>query len=76
MRKKNFSILKELKAAGKTIIIVHHDLHKVTEYFDEVILLNQQLIAAGPVATTFTSENLKIAYGEVIGQLVKGAKEK
>lgn len=74
--KKIFSILKELKAAGKTIIIVHHDLHKVTEYFDEVILLNQQLIAAGPVATTFTSENLKIAYGEVIGQLVKGAKEK
>lgn len=74
--KKIFAILKELKAAGKTIIIVHHDLHKVTEYFDEVILLNQQLIAAGPVATTFTSENLKIAYGEVIGQLVKGAKEK
>ena len=38
--------------------------------------LNQRLIAAGPVTTTFTSENLKIAYGEVIGQLVKGAKEK
>ena len=70
--KKIFSILQELQAEGKTIVIVHHDLHKVEEYFDEVILLNKQLVAAGPVLETFTSENLKIAYGEVIGQLVKG----
>lgn len=73
--KKIFSILKELKAEGKTIVIVHHDLHKVEEYFDEVILLNKKLVAAGPVFETFTSENLKIAYGEVIGQLVKGDKQ-
>ena len=70
--KKIFSILQELRAAGKTILIVHHDLHKVTEYFDEVILLNRELIAAGMVQETFTSNNLQLAYGEVIGQLVKG----
>lgn len=70
--KKIFSILQELRAEGKTILIVHHDLHKVTEYFDEVILLNRELIAAGTVQETFTSNNLQLAYGEVIGQLVKG----
>ncbi|MBO0481844.1 metal ABC transporter ATP-binding protein [Candidatus Enterococcus courvalinii] len=70
--KKIFSILQELRAEGKTILIVHHDLHKVTEYFDEVILLNRELIAAGTVQETFTSNNLQLAYGEVIGQLIKG----
>ncbi|GMC01959.1 metal ABC transporter ATP-binding protein [Enterococcus thailandicus] len=70
--KKIFSILQELRAEGKTILIVHHDLHKVTEYFDEVILLNRELIASGTVQETFTSNNLQLAYGEVIGQLVKG----
>lgn len=69
--KKIFSILKELKEEGKTIVIVHHDLHKVEEYFDEVILLNKELIATGPVFETFTSDNLTVAYGEVTGHLVK-----
>ena len=74
--KKIFFLLKELKKSGKTIVIVHHDLHKVEEYFDELILLNKTLIASGPVAETFTSENLQAAYGEVIGQLVKGEEKK
>ncbi len=68
--------MKELKKSGKTIVIVHHDLHKVEEYFDGLILLNKNLIASGPVDETFTSENLQAAYGEVIGQLVKGEEKK
>ncbi|MDA9461046.1 Manganese ABC transporter, ATP-binding protein SitB [Enterococcus mundtii 3F] len=74
--RKIFTILNELKNEGKTIVIVHHDLHKVEAYFDEVILLNQELIAAGPVSQVFTSENLQLAYGEIIGQLAKGVMEK
>ena len=70
--KKIFSLLEELKREGRTIVIVHHDLHKVEEYFDEVILLNKKLIASGPMTEIFTSENLQAAYGELIGQLVKG----
>lgn len=72
--KKIFAILKEMREEGKTIIIVHHDLHKVEEYFDDVILLNKQLVAVGPVDQVFTADNLQLAYGEVIGQLVKGEK--
>ena len=60
------SILKQLAAEGKTLLVVHHDLSKVHEYFDGVVLLNQRLIAAGPTETTFTQPNIDQAYS---GQL-------
>ena len=55
--------LRDLKKAGKTILIVHHDLGKVAHYFDQVLLLNKELIAFGPTKETFTQANLKQAYG-------------
>lgn len=51
--------LHRLKNEGKTIIVVHHDLNTIKQYFDHVILLNQQLIAYGDVRDTFTAHNLK-----------------
>ncbi|MFM9949278.1 MAG: metal ABC transporter solute-binding protein, Zn/Mn family [Saprospiraceae bacterium] len=60
---KIIQILKGLAAEGKTLVVVHHDLSSVPEYFDEVILLNQRLIAAGPTETTFVKENIAQAYG-------------
>lgn len=57
------SVLKELNVEGRTIICVHHDLSTVRDYFDHVLLLNVRKIAAGPVATTFTAENLQATYG-------------
>ncbi len=56
-------LLKELRKGGKTVIVVHHDLQTVKEYFDWVALLNVRKIASGPVAETFSAENLKTAYG-------------
>ena len=56
-------LLQTLRASGKTVLIVHHDLQSVQEYFDYVILLNMRLIACGPVETTFTNENLQKTYG-------------
>ncbi|AME09922.1 MULTISPECIES: metal ABC transporter ATP-binding protein [Gemella] len=58
--------LRELKAQGKTILIVHHDLSKVKSYFDKILILNKQLIAFGNTDDTFTKENLKRAYGSNI----------
>ncbi|HVV98971.1 MAG TPA: metal ABC transporter ATP-binding protein [Planctomycetaceae bacterium] len=58
-----FQLLKELRAAGKTVIVVHHDLRTVREYFDYVVLLNLRLIASGPVETVFTPEKLRTTYG-------------
>jgi manganese/zinc/iron transport system ATP- binding protein len=56
-------VLQALRDAGKSVISVHHDLATVEEYFDHVFLINVRKIAEGPVATTFTSENLNATYG-------------
>lgn len=56
-------ILKELRSAGKTVVVVHHDLQTVPEYFDWVTLLNVRRIASGPVNDVFTEANLRAAYG-------------
>jgi len=56
-------ILKNLAAQQKTLLVVHHDLSSVKNYFDKVILLNQRLIAVGDTDTTFTEENISKAYG-------------
>ena len=56
-------LLHELRAEGRTVVAVHHDLQTVAEYFDHVILLNMRLVASGPVDSTFTTENLQRTYG-------------
>lgn len=56
-------LLQALRQAGKTVLVVHHDLQTVRQYFDHVILLNMRLIAAGPTDQTFTPENLQKTYG-------------
>lgn len=56
-------VLRELKSAGKTVMVVHHDLQTVPEYFDDVILLNMRIVAAGPVRDVFTKDNLHKTYG-------------
>ncbi len=56
-------ILHDLKNAGRTALVVHHDLATVPEYFDWVILLNMRVVAAGPTAEIFTRENLHKTYG-------------
>jgi manganese/zinc/iron transport system ATP- binding protein len=57
------ALLQELRAAGKTVVAVHHDLQTLEEYFDWAMLLNVRRIAAGPVQEVLTDENLRKAYG-------------
>ena len=58
------SILENLRRAGKTVVMVHHDLQTVDKYFDWVIMLNRTLITAGPIKDIFTKKNLDLAYRE------------
>jgi manganese/zinc/iron transport system ATP- binding protein len=57
------TLLQELRSQKKTVIVVHHTLETVREYFDYVVLLNMRVVAAGPVSETFTRENLQKTYG-------------
>mgnify|MGYP006282256779 FL=1 len=57
------NILKELGKAGKTVVVVHHDLQTVPEYFDWVTFLNVKKIATGPVKEIFHDDNLAKTYG-------------
>ncbi len=63
------ALLRELKAQGSTVIVVHHDLATVPDYFDRVVILNKRLVAEGPVSEVFTKENVSEAYGGAVGFL-------
>jgi manganese/zinc/iron transport system ATP- binding protein len=67
------SLFKKLRSEGRTVVAVHHDLQTVAEYFDHVVFLNMRLVAAGPVGTTFTEENLQRTYGGRLTALSKAA---
>jgi len=56
-------LLRELRARGKTVVCVHHDLESAPDYFDWLVLLNVRVIADGPFQETFTTENLARTYG-------------
>lgn len=60
------ALLHRLRDQGKTVVVVHHDLSTVRRWFDWLIMLNRRVVAQGPVAQTYTRENLRAAFG---GQL-------
>lgn len=57
------TLLNELKGQGKTVLVVHHDLSTVKEYFDWTLLLNVHLMGLGPTEQVFTKANLQKTYG-------------
>ncbi len=74
------NILKDMSAAGKTLIVVHHDLQSVAKYFDWLIMLNLRLVASGPIEAVFNEKLLEEAYGgkltllSEVGHLMKQEK--
>src|SRR5699024_12459571 len=56
------TLLKKLRDAGKTVFVIHHDLTKVSSYFDDLILINKDLIGAGPVQEVTKPEVMNKAY--------------
>ncbi|MDP7029047.1 MAG: ABC transporter ATP-binding protein [Phycisphaerales bacterium] len=56
-------VLRSLREGGGTLVVVHHDLQTVAEYFEHVILLNMRVVANGPMTQTLTAENLRATYG-------------
>jgi len=64
-------LLRELREQGSTLIVVHHDLQTVPDYFDHVLLLNLRTVAFGPVDQVFTNEHLQKTYGGQLGLLTE-----
>jgi manganese/zinc/iron transport system ATP- binding protein len=63
------SLLEQLKKQGKTVLVVHHDLATVEEYFDHVLLLNGRLVAGGPTSEVFVPDTLQETYGGRIAMI-------
>lgn len=55
-------VLHSLREAGRTVVLVHHDLATVPQYCDQVTLLNRSVVASGPVEEVFTRENIRTTY--------------
>ncbi|WP_314011256.1 metal ABC transporter ATP-binding protein [Pseudostreptobacillus hongkongensis] len=55
-------ILKKLRDEGKTVVVVHHDLKSVPEYFDYVAMVNKSVVVSGKVEDVFTPENIDKTY--------------
>ncbi|RRK11744.1 metal ABC transporter ATP-binding protein [Lactiplantibacillus garii] len=53
------AILHQWRDAGKTIIVVHHDLNKVSRYFDDLVILNHGIVDYGPVQDVYTPANIE-----------------
>lgn len=57
------ALLKELREQGKTVVVVHHDIQTLKQYYDWAMLLNVRRIALGPVNKVINQSNLRQAYG-------------
>lgn len=53
--------LKESQKAGKTSVVVHHDLNTLESYFDHLVILNKRIIDQGKMSETLTQANLNEA---------------
>ncbi len=58
-----FSIFRELAAAGKTVLVVNHDLGESITNFDQLLLLNKELVAYGSRDRVLSADNMSRAYG-------------
>ena len=56
------TVLSGLRELGKLVIVVHHDLRAVTDWFDAVALIDMRLVATGPTRETLTPDNLRRTY--------------
>mgnify|MGYP002641551270 CR=1 FL=1 len=63
------TVLSGLRELGKLVIVVHHDLRAVTDWFDAVALIDMRLVATGPTRETLTPDNLRRTYAGAVDVL-------
>ncbi len=65
------TLLRNMVKEGKNVVVVHHDLDTITDYFDWLVMLNMRLVASGPVDQVFIPELLKQTYGTRLSVLAE-----
>lgn len=68
-------LLRSMKREGRTLLVVHHDLQTVPEYFDSLLMLNMRLVAFGPTREVFTETLLQKTYGGRLTILSEAAEQ-
>lgn len=68
-------ILKQWQNQGKTIIVIHHDLNKVTKYFDDLVILNHGIVDFGPTREVYNSINIESAFSADLSSVLFQGKE-
>lgn len=56
------TLLQELRDQGKTVVVIHHDLSKANDYFDQLLLLNKNVVQYGSPREVLRTENILKAY--------------
>lgn len=67
-------ILKKWKAAGKIILVIHHDLNKVYQYFDDLVIMNHGIVAAGPTSEVYQPQYMEKAFSPDLSQVLFSTK--
>lgn len=60
------ALLKELRDEGRVMLVSTHNLGSVPEFCDRTVLVKGTVLAYGPTDTTFTRDNLELAFGGVL----------
>jgi manganese/iron transport system ATP-binding protein len=66
------ALLMAMRDEGRVMLVSTHDLGSVPEYCDRVVMVKGTVLASGPTETTFTPENLRLAFGGVLRHFVLG----
>lgn len=66
-----FQLLQDMARTGKTVLVVHHDIHSAMNFFEWVIMLNLHLVASGPKDQVMTEELLRKTYGGKLNLLTQ-----
>ncbi|MBW1604942.1 metal ABC transporter ATP-binding protein [Lactobacillus sp. Sy-1] len=69
------AILKQWRNENKTILVVHHDLNKVHNYFDDLIIMNHGIVASGPTEMVYNPENISKAFSADLSSVLFSQKE-
>jgi manganese/iron transport system ATP-binding protein len=69
------ALLREMRGEGRVMLVSTHNLGSVPEFCDRTVLVKETVLAYGPTETTFTHDNLELAFGGVLRHFVLGGSD-